>query len=416
MALAILVPTAAAGQTITYGPILGRGHSPDKMIVKWGTDRANDDTTLYYRPFGSETFQSLSGAAARDHEIVLTDLSMSTKYEYYVKSGAARSAMYRFSTCPAPGTPFDVIFYGDSRGGQAAHRAIVDQFSAKSPDMVFHSGDLNADGSYQTLLSEFFPVAKELVATTPFMAAPGNHDAKLPMAENFGLVFPSPRPTGESPWTPYYAFTCAGAMFIGLNSNQTSDAKQRAFLLEQLTAARMDATLHQVFVWFHHSPYSVGKHGDSSEVQAWWVPLLEDRRNKVTAVFTGHDHLYARMEHGDSKVLYVVSGGGGADLYELMKPSIARQMVAVSRHNYTVLHLVGGMVTGTTYDETGTILDTFSATRDGMPMPTEPTGTVPNPNRSASCSVGGPLRPWGLLIVSLFALCGCVLARRRLTS
>src|SRR5262249_29651138 len=157
---------------------------------------------------------------------------------------------------------------------------------------------------------------------------PGNHDNGDPfdinagglsvLTANFARLFPTPQADPHN-WTPYYAFSCGNAMFIGLDSESLvagsiSDAAQTAFLTAQLATARAQAAIDHVFVWFHHSPYSPASgllsHGDNATVQDQWVPLFNDPANKVTAVFTGHDHIYARMNDG-SHVTYVVSGGAG---------------------------------------------------------------------------------------------------------
>src|SRR5436190_9222194 len=99
---AILAGTAsvASAQTFTYGPIIGRGATPDKMIVKWGTGVAGDTTAVSFRKKGAATFQTVTGSASRDHEVVLTGLTEGTAYEYYAASGATQSTTNGFSTCP----------------------------------------------------------------------------------------------------------------------------------------------------------------------------------------------------------------------------------------------------------------------------------------------------------------------------
>src|SRR4051812_15320828 len=131
----LAAPTVAFAQQITYGPILGRGLTGDQMIVKWGTGAAADATTVAYRPKGSTAaFTMSTGATSKDHEVVLTGLSVDSQYEYYVQSGATKSSTFNFTTCPAPGAPMDVVFYGDSRDGTAEHQKIVNQVIAKAPE------------------------------------------------------------------------------------------------------------------------------------------------------------------------------------------------------------------------------------------------------------------------------------------
>src|SRR5262249_22299684 len=124
-----------------------------------------------FRKKGDPMFTMQSGSQARDHEVVISGLSVGTEYEYSVTSGAASSATFSFQTCPAAGLPMDVVFYGDSRSGPTEHGRVVMQVQGHSPEMVFESGDLAPTGSYDEYLNEFFPVVKDLVATTPFMAA-----------------------------------------------------------------------------------------------------------------------------------------------------------------------------------------------------------------------------------------------------
>lgn len=95
-AVALLLGSLAQAQTLTYGPILGRGLTPDRMIIKWGTDADSDPTSVFYRPRGSlRPFLQIDGSFARDHEVWLADLLPGQSYEYFVTSGAARSAPTR---------------------------------------------------------------------------------------------------------------------------------------------------------------------------------------------------------------------------------------------------------------------------------------------------------------------------------
>ena len=65
-------------------------------------------------------------------------------------------------------------------------------------------------------------------------------------------------------------------------------------------------------------------------------------RHGVDVVFSGHDHIYQRGEHGGLR--YIVSGGGGASLYAVRcgvpgKPTCAEdgmQKVA-KEHHYVVV-------------------------------------------------------------------------------
>lgn len=404
-----VVPATAAAETITYGPILGRGQTPDRMIVRWGTQGASDPTTLRYRRKGDGTFLAVTGGAARDHEVIVKGLSLGTQYEYQVESGTAMSPVYTFATCPVAGMPMDVVFYGDSRSGPATHGRVIEQLKKKAPEMVFESGDIAPSGKYSEYLSEFFPVAKDLVARTPFMAAPGNHDAGSSLTSNYGVMFPTPRADGQ-PWQPYYSFVCGNTQFVSLNSNDVLDEDQQKWLGERLAAAAADPQLRHVVVWFHHSAYSPGSHGDYSYVINKWVPLFRDPRNKVTAVFSGHDHIYARMDDG-SPVAYIVSGGAGAGLYSDTKASVAKKVVSRSAYNFVALHIAGPTLSGVAYDDSGTELDRFSVTQPEPPPVEVDASAVTDLATPEAPDLGMPVAPPEPMPESM----GCAVATGRST-
>lgn len=172
----LLAGPSASAQSLTYGPILGRGHTPDQSIVRWGTGAATDATSLAYRKKGAAMWQLQSAGAARDHEVVLTGLAPGETYEYEVRSLTGTPEGGAFTTCPQAGRPMDFVFYGDSRTGfgtmAGEHAKVLMQVARKTPEMVFESGDIVPNGTYAQYLSEFFPVAKDLLRSTPFMAAP----------------------------------------------------------------------------------------------------------------------------------------------------------------------------------------------------------------------------------------------------
>ena len=343
-------------------PILGRGVTGDTMLVHRGT-AATVTPTVRYRKKGAATFSTATGtgscAGTRcDWEVLLSGLELDGAYEYQVESDPAT---YELRTCPATGTPMDVIFYGDSRDGEVEHQKIVRGALAHDPDMVFESGDIQGDGTYAGYLAGFFVTAKPLLPTVPFQAVPGNHDANADLATNYARLFPTAgRTLGDAGWRSYSAFTCGASMFIGLDSNRVSASDaQTTFLKAQLATAAADPRIDHVFVWFHHAPFSPGQHGDNAAVQSAWVPLFEAPGNKVAAVFSGHDHIYAHMNDG-SRVAYFVSGGAGAPAYTLTSTSRAMTVKAVGgpkEYNFVKVHIAGAYVRATAYDDQGTVIE-----------------------------------------------------------
>jgi hypothetical protein len=449
----------ALAQTTTYGPIVGRGATSDSIIVKWGTDSSTGTASFVFRPLSTGDFKPVTGTETQnssnsyDHQTVLTGLALGSVYEYQI-TGVTQVQTHRTSTCPAVGAPLDLVFYGDSRNqplssaGQAEHTKIISRVLATSPDIVFESGDIVYTGSYSDYLSQFFPVVGPLVSSVPFMAVPGNHDSGDPLdinsgglsvlTANFAQLFPTPQ-ADPANWKPYYSFSCGNAMFIGLDSeslvaSSNGDAAQTMFLSGQLAIARAQPSIDHVFVWFHHSPYSPASglltHGDNATVQSQWVPLFDDPANKVTGVFTGHDHIYARMNDG-SHVAYVVSGGAGAGASAVGGTSKATTEASKQTFGFVQLHVAGKVVTGTAYDDTGTAFDqwTMQSSNSASGGSAPPAGgdvggsgggaPIPSGQSHAGCSLdAGPGESGSalFLIGALIATLGLLTNRRNARS
>lgn len=134
-----------------------------------------------------------------------------------------------------------------------------------------------------------------------FFPTPGNHDANnsdglLPYLNFFTL------PQGEE----YYSFKWGSVNFYSLNSCAVNMEEQHQWLSEQLAISH---TPFQI-VYFHHSPYSPGPHGNESKMQ--WDFYAQN----VNLVLTGHDHIYSRISRFDEEGLYyIVNGVGGRSLY-----------------------------------------------------------------------------------------------------
>jgi hypothetical protein len=340
------------------------------MIVHWGTAANTDSATVTYRVKGSATpltatatHSCANSSTNCDYEATLPSLTEATAYEYAV-AGNAIDGSLQFGTCPAVGSPLDVVFYGDSRTGGSVHQQVAANILKAGADMVFESGDIEVNGAYADYISTndassnqpgFFVAAKTLISAIPFMAIPGNHEYGLigttDITKNYALLFPNPGSAlGASGWVGYYSITCGGVMFIGLDGNKATDKTQTMWLASQLKAAKEDPTIGHVFVWFHQSPYSIGaNHGDDPNTQAW-VPSFEDPTNKVRAVFTGHDHNYQRLQHGG--LTYIVSGGAGADLYKLNAQDKGGATIAGKSmsYNFVKLHITKDFISGEAFD------------------------------------------------------------------
>src|SRR5262249_2290068 len=99
------------------------------------------------------------------------------------------------------------------------------------------------------------------------------------------------------------------ALIVSLDSNHplTLGSTGRAFL-EAALADRGDARF--VFVAMHQGLLSSGPHGGVAGAEDL-LPLIAEHH--VTAVLSGHDHIYERIVRDGTT--FLISGGGGAPLY-----------------------------------------------------------------------------------------------------
>jgi hypothetical protein len=106
----------------------------------------------------------------------------------------------------------------------------------------------------------------------------------------------------------------------------------------------------------HHSPWSSGKHGPNTKLVGAHVPELL-AVHKVDLVLAGHDHMYERGDGGLMK--YIVTGGGGAPLYQPESRLPTARKLAASYHFLEVstegdaLHVVAHRTDGTVIDRCG---------------------------------------------------------------
>jgi hypothetical protein len=315
---------AASGVRIVRGPYLGapaEAKSHARMQVIWETDLPATGKVIVAPAQASPAAAGVSvptRAAATRQSVAVNALEQGAAYRYHVEVEAAprdtaASAPARFETLPAPPAPLRFAVYGDMRyPGHEAHRAVVGALVREAPALVLNTGDLTDEGAQESNWQRYFDITAPLGAIAPVVPALGNHDAARggAGAPKTWALFGMPTPAPPF-WT---SLDLGGVHFVVLDTNDAANPAQREWLSEDLARARRH-NARAVFAFCHEPPWSHGLHGDSHKMVRDYAPLLAAGHTDV--LFCGHDHIYERGVGStpSGKLVYVVTGGGGASLY-----------------------------------------------------------------------------------------------------
>ncbi len=188
------------------------------------------------------------------------------------------------------------------------------------PDFIITTGDNNYEegkmkdmhkniGQYYGKYIYNYDAPNELKCTgeaynmgvNRFFPCPGNHDANnrdglTPYFNYFTL------PERES----YYKFSWGPVTCYSLNSLEENMLEQEVWLERQL----IKSTTPFNIVYTHFAPYSCGSHGNHEKTQFNYYGL------GVDMVFSGHDHIYSRIQKTwEDGLYYIISGCGGKNLH-----------------------------------------------------------------------------------------------------
>jgi len=378
--LALCLVAMAGDSGFCGGPFVVNVTSKSATIV-W---LVSGDDVIVQPPNGAAVLRS---PAYRVEKTTLTGLKPNTRYEYNVPGLAGGKTS--FKTAPAAPTatlaavPFDFVAYGDNRTRPEVHQRVVNAILAHgTPDMILQSGDLVADGDDSALWATFFHIEVNLLGQAAFFPALGNHEHN---SRQFYDILQKEK--------PYYSFDWGNAHFAVIDSDIGNVSKvesvRAAFWEEQTHWLEDDLKAHQTadfrFVAAHHPPYTAvaSRQGDNPHMTAL-TPMLEQYH--VAAGFFGHDHNYQHyLQNG---IHYIVSGGGGAPLYDVDVPPPGITVKVASIENFVSVHVDGAVAHVQTITIDGKVLDEFELHGSAQPKPPAPAKT-PKP---AAVS-GKPAKP-----------------------
>lgn len=334
--------------TSTSVTVCWRTKAPSGSAVAWGKDRKKID--------GDPT------PRAGEHRVTIHGLLPGESSDYEVVGTEGLGG--RFTTAPAPGTPFRAVVLGDSGDGSKEQLQIAERIAAEKLDLVLHTGDVvypkGDDADYQ---AKFFAPYGPLLRSHPVFCAIGNHDlhySKDQKGEGYCNAFTTFANNPEnSPF--YYSFEWGDAKLVSLETDMLF--KKTGAHLAWLERELASNTRRWLVVFMHVPLYSPGHHKDSPELQATVGPLLEKYR--VPLVLAGHEHVYERLgpvkKHSQDPAYKgwwsVVTGGGGAHLDKVIAPHADTAKVESCHHYVTLevspdaLRLKAVKIDGSTLDE-----------------------------------------------------------------
>lgn len=242
-------------------------------------------------------------------------------------------------------------------------QAVSDMIHKWDPDFIITTGDNNyPDGEEDTIdenIGQYFhdfiyPYVGDYgegADTNRFFPTLGNHDLTTDDGQPYFDYFELP---GNE---RYYDFVWGPVHFFTINSDSREpdgnriDSVQAEWLQENLTAS---SSPWQV-VYFHQAPYSSGMaHGSKDKLQ--WP--FKDWGADV--VFSGHDHVYERLEIDG--LVYFVNGIGGSSKRDFDTPiegSLARynEMYGAQLVTATECELTFEFYS---VEEEGTLIDSYT--------------------------------------------------------
>jgi len=250
--------------------------------------------------------------------------------------------------------------FGIAGQEEADVAALVDSWDV---DFIVTVGDNNyPDGEWETIdqnigqyYSDYiFPYVGEYESTATenrFWPALGNHDLRTDFGQPHYDYFTLPGNERT------YDFEEGPVHFFVLNSDpkepngRSADSVQAQWLKDGLAQSDKPWPL----VVMHHTPYTSNWRRSSDKELQW--PYAEWG---ATAVLSGHDHLYERLQADN--IPYFVNGAGGKDLYSFGRP----EPESIVRYNrdHGAMHVQASdiCINFTFYSREGKLVDSVTLT------------------------------------------------------
>jgi len=265
---------------------------------------------------------------------------------------------------------------GDGGTGGSGQRAVANRMAAFRNKFEFDFAIMLGDNLYGSerpgdYRSKFEIPYKALIdGGVTFYASLGNHDdPNQRMYKLFNM-------NGER----YYTFKpslTAGIRFFALDSNYM-DPKQVEWLKKELAGSGSDWKIP----FFHHPPYSSGRHGSNEILRQQLEPIFE--KHRVNVVFTGHEHFYERVKP-QKGIQYFVAGASAKLRRGDIDPSAFTAFGYDQGYSFMLVEIDGDQMHFQTITDRGQTVDSGVVIKgaDDKIIGTAGRGAAPKPAQNA---------------------------------
>jgi len=270
---------------------------------------------------------------------------------------------------------FRFIVYGDTRYGKSQaekdstgipiHRKMLSLIAEQKPELILHTGDLwthYTPEEFLGLLQEN-PVINDLLNKNKYLVAKGNHD-DLAEIRNFKPPIIAPE-YNQSTYSMVYGIVMENCFF------GTGKHTRIKGLLENL---KKQQTLNWKFMFGHGPVYcSAVSH---AELEGDSVREAFFDAEDISIYFSAHAHIYSRSHllfnkqiietnteiASDKGTVYVITGGGGAPLYDL-GTALEVDAMRLKAFHFTRIDVTDNKLKMAAIDIKGRIFDQISWTK-----------------------------------------------------
>lgn len=246
--------------------------------------------------------------------------------------------------------------YGDDSDEE---EDVADLVKSLNPDFIITTGDNNyPDGEASTIDRNIGQYYHEFIfpyrgnygpgaSTNRFFPSLGNHDWHTPGVRPYLDYFtlPGNERYYEFVWGPVHLFAIDSD--VDEPDGRTASSDQAEWLRRALAASNAPWKI----VYFHHPPYSSGRHGSTTAMR--W-PF---REWGATATIAGHDHVYERLIINDFP--YFTNGLGGTSRYAFEEILSGSRVRYNADYGAMLVNANDSSITFQFINREGDVIDTF---------------------------------------------------------